>query len=333
MSAKRFLPVLLFLALALALRGGLCEVWTGTTAAAQTEELLAGADGILSKIHVRAGQAVSAGETVWTFRETPAFAPFDGRVTAVYAEEGEETDGGLVMTIEPLSPYFVSCSVKKATRTEENTLVRAGQRVWIRCSKDGSHRAPGRVTSVDGLTFRVEALGGDLFVGESVFVFREGSFDDADKIGTGTVLTANAAESRAAGTVRSLAVRAGETVERGQLLYRTADGESDEVKSRCGGWVTEVFAAEGDAVLEETAVARVATAVRIVLETDRGDREALRAGTRLRFWRADDPHTLRECRVVRVLTYTDSDAMTVELEPEDGELLPVGISVGVTNER
>ncbi len=308
-------------------------VWQGTVTAAETMEIRAGADGILERLDLRVGQRVSEGETVGEIKKTLAFSPVDGTVTAVYAREGEEPDGGLVLTIEPTPLYTVYCSVKKAKRSIANTLVHGGDRVWIRCSQDGSHRAMGRIILVDGDEYRVEVTGGDLCVGEAVFVYREGSFSDADLIGTGTVLQTAAVKSTADGVVLSLAVSAGEKVERGQLLYTTASTERTDITSRVSGWVTALGKAEGSSVKEEGTVAKVATEVRITVTTDLSDRTALRAGTELRCWRADDPHHLIPCRVVRVLTHTGSEEMTAELVPLDGELLPLGMTIGVTNEK
>lgn len=309
------------------------EVWQGTTTATETLEIRAGAEGILESLPLRIGQLVFEGETVGKIRKTPAFSPVDGTITAVYAREGEDPDDGLVMTIEPTPLYTIYCSVKKAKRSIDNTLVHGGERVWIRCSQDGSHRAMGRIILVDGDEYRVEVLGGDLFVGEAVFIYREGSFSDADLIGTGTVLQTAPVESKTDGVILSLYVSAGETVERGQLLYTTASKLRTDIVSRVTGWVTVLSTEEGDSIKEEETVARVVTEVRITLETDLSSRAALRAGTEMRYWRADDPHTLRPCRVTRVLTHTGSEEMTVELIPLDEELLPLGMTIGVTNEK
>ena len=308
-------------------------VWQGTVTAADTLEIRAGADGILKRLDLKVGQLVSEGKTVGEIKKTLAFSPVDGTVTAVYAREGEKPDGGFVLTIEPTPLYTVYCSVKKAKKSVDNTLVHGGDRVWIRCSQDGSHRAMGRVILVDGDEYRVEVTGGDLFVGEAVFVYREGSTSDADLIGTGTVMQTEAVKSQTDGVVLSLAISAGEKVERGQLLYTAASTERTDIVSRVSGWVTALSAAEGDSVKEEAAVARVATEVRITVTANLSDRAALRAGTQLRCWRADDPHTLIPCRVARVLTHTGSDEMTAELVPLDGELLPLGMTIGVTDEK
>ena len=324
---------LLFLIQVLFAAPASAAVWQGTVTAAETLEIRAGADGVLERLDLRVGQRVSEGETVGEIKKTLAFSPVDGTVTAVYAREGEEPDDGLVLTIEPTPLYTVYCSVKKAKRSVANTLVHGGERVWIRCSQDGSHRAMRRVILVDGDEFRVEVTGGDLFVGEAVFVYREGSISDADLIGTGTVLQTAAVKSQTNGVVLSLAVSAGETVERGQLLYTTASSERTNVVSRVAGWVTALNKEEGDSVKEEGTVAKVATEARITVTADLSDRTALRAGTELRCWRADDPHNLVPCRVVRVLTHTGSEEMTAELVTLDGELLPLGMTIGVTDEK
>ena len=324
---------LLAAALCLLPAAALGSVWQGSVEAARTAEVRATADGILERVPLRPGEWVTADTEAAVIRESRVFAPFDGRVNGIRVLEGEEAAGQTVLTVEPVSPYDVYCSVKDAYKTVENTRVSGGQRVWIRCSADGSHRAVGRVTTVDGLDFHVEILGGELFIGESVFVYREGSFKDGDRLGTGTVLESEETGIRATGVILSLRVTEGEEVERGQLLFTLAS--SDELTARCGaeGWVTEVLVQAGGSAKENDILARVATQMQLSVEAGTADAAALREGTELSYWRADDPHTLHACRVTRVLKDVGSEKLTAVLEPLEETDLPVGLTVYVTDEK
>ena len=333
MSKKQRIGALLACA-ALCLPGiARADVWKGTTYAAETEEVRASAEGVLESFALRVGQYVKEDTFAGQTKENRVFAPFDGRVISVQTMEGEETGQLAVLTLEPVSPYEVVCSVKKAHKTPENTTLRPGQQVWVRCAADGSHRALGRVTKLEGEEFRLEILGGELFIGEAVFVFREGSFSDADLLGTGTVIESDAVESRASGTVLRMCVAPGEEVERGQLLYTTASSSDPRFFAEAEGWVTETSSAEGKEVKENDAVATIATAVQITVQTDKAALSLLKEGTRLSYWRADDPHTLLPCAVSRLLYTVGSEELTAEIAPLGEELLPVGLTVYVTDEK
>ena len=151
------------LALLLALPAAVsASVWQGTVETAETSDVRAGAEGIVETLPLRVGEYVTAATEAAGIRESRVFAPFDGRISGIRILEGEEAAGQTVMTLEPVSPYDLYCSVKDAYKTVENTTVSGGQRVWIRCAADGSHRAVGRITTVDGLEFHAEILGGEL---------------------------------------------------------------------------------------------------------------------------------------------------------------------------
>ena len=310
MSKKQRIGALLASA-ALCLPGiGRADVWKGTTYAAETEEVRASAEGVLESFALRVGQYVKEDTFAGQTKENRVFAPFDGRVISVQTMEGEETGQLAVLTLEPVSPYEVVCSVKKAHKTPENTTLRPGQQVWVRCAADGSHRALGRVTKLEGEEFRLEILGGELFIGES-----------------------DAVESRASGTVLRMCVAPGEEVERGQLLYTTASSSDPRFFAEAEGWVTETSSAEGKEVKENDAVATIATAVQITVQTDKSALSLLKEGTRLSYWRADDPHTLLPCAVSRLLYTVGSEELTAEIAPLGEELLPVGLTVYVTDEK
>ncbi len=321
------------LALLLALPAAVsASVWQGTVETAETSDVRAGAEGIVETLPLRVGEYVTAATEAAGIRESRVFAPFDGRISGIRILEGEEAAGQTVMTLEPVSPYDLYCSVKDAYKTVENTTVSGGQRVWIRCAADGSHRAVGRITTVDGLEFHAEILGGELFIGEAVFIYREGSFKDEDRLGTGTVVESDETSITAEGVILSMEVAEGEEVERGELLFTLAS--SDALTARCGaeGWVTEILAGAGESVKENAVLARISTAQQLAVEAQVEDAAVLREGAQLSYWRADDPHSLHACRVKRVLKDVGSEKITAILESTEEKVMPIGLTVYVTDE-
>lgn len=310
----------------------MASVWQGAVETAETYDVRAGAEGIVETLPLRVGEYVTADTEAAGIRESRVFAPFDGRVSGIRVLEGEEAAGQTVLTLEPVSPYEVYCSVKDAYKTVQNTKVSGGQRVWVRCAADGSHRAVGRITTVDGLEFHTEILGGELFIGESVFIYREGSFKDEDRLGTGTVVESDETGISAKGVILSMEVAEGEEVERGELLFTLAS--SDALVTRCGaeGWATEILAEAGKNTEENAVLARISTAQQLAVEAQVEDTEVLKEGAQLSYWRADDPHTLHACRVKRVLKDVGSEKITAVLESLEEEVLPIGLTVYVTDE-
>ena len=328
MRKKLRVALLLCLGLASLARA---DVLQGTTIAAELSDITAEADGTLIDFPLRLGQRIEAGELLGSVKKTGVFAPMDGRVTRVFSLAGETVSGEL-MTIEPTSPYDVYCSVEHAYRTIETATVHIGETVYIRCAADGSHRAVGRVVSLDGLTYHVEILGGDLFQGEAVFVYREADWKDEHRIGTGTVLPSSVTTLRAEGVLLDVCTQEGDEVEKGQLLARLASSSHTEVRSPAAGIVCEILRGQGSTVEEGQTLARVASQVLLTSEADATRRADYRVGTRLRNWRADDAHTLSSCRVTRVLASVGDASVTLELTPESGGALPIGMTVYIMDE-
>ena len=169
----------------------LAQVWTGSTQAKDTEPVMATADGTLETFNIRVGQKVTADTLAGKTKVTSIYSPIDGTVNKVRVYEGEEISNETVISLAPVSKYLLYCTVDGAYQRVENTIVHVGDRVWLMCSMDGSHRATGRVIYVSGDNYNVEVDGGSLFTGEVVFVYREGSFNEEDHIGRGTVTQNN----------------------------------------------------------------------------------------------------------------------------------------------
>ena len=203
------------------------------------------------------------------------YAAADGTVSGIFAQEGDDTEGivsryGAVLYLEPVNRYTVSASTEKAYNSSATKYVHIGEKVYLSCTKDGSHTGTAVVTGVaeaggsgqddasssEGYTsFTLEVTGGDFYMGETVGIFRDSGFDSKSRIGRGTIRQNAAIPVKGSGSVLRMHVSEGETVERGQLLFETVTGTLDglyavdsDVVSGVKGLVASVDTAPGSAV-------------------------------------------------------------------------------------
>lgn len=281
---------LLTLALALLLCGGaLAESCTGTITAADSAVVTVPADATLEAVSVRPGDLVRAGDTLGTLATSKVFAPEDGTVVRALARPGDAVDGA-ALELVPVSRYTVYCSVDSAYQSSASTLVRAGELLYIKCVADGTHRATGVVTQVEGGEYRVMTTGGALQVGEAVYLYRDSGFSSWLRVGIGTALAADTLTVEAQGTLIDLCVEEGEYVQRGELLCEVAPCAEVGLTAPQDGVVTQCPEAGAALKAGETAFAVVARdQLRVTARVSEEVAAAARVGQRVRLIFAGDP--------------------------------------------
>ncbi|MDO5324146.1 MAG: HlyD family efflux transporter periplasmic adaptor subunit [Clostridia bacterium] len=320
----------LLAALALAVSPALAETYSGTTVAARTTALVSEAGGVLESLSLLPGQSVAAGETVGSTRAEKVFAAWDGTVALCHAEAGDSVDGA-VLEISPTSRYTVYCTVDGAYGDPETELVHTGEQLYLRCTANGTHKAIGVVTSIDGAEYQVEVIGGELYVGETVNLYRDADFSAARRVGVGTAVVAEPIEYSASGTLIELCVTEGEEVERGELLFTYAQADSTQIICPAGGVVASVLASPGDVLKIGQSVAELVQPgdVRIQVQLSAADAARIQLGDAATYIRADDPdETPRSAIVEGVSAIADGEDYVALLVPEDADL-PLGLSVEV----
>ena len=229
-------------------------VFTGSVVATEQVNVLAPCDGTLAQVDWMEGASVSEGDVIATYETEKVYATGDGTVTAVWPEAGEEIDG-TVLEIEPIAKYTVYCTTDDAYSSEDTLMVHAGETVYIKCTEDGTHRGTGVITQIDGTEYTVETTGGEFFVGETVYLYRDADFTYTEKIGIGTLIYSDNIQYDSDGTVVALHVAAGDYVERGQLLYEVLGTKEAQILSTATGVVASVFSQDDDTATESTDVA------------------------------------------------------------------------------
>ena len=318
----------LLAALALAASPALAETYAGTTVAVRTTVLVSESGGVLESLALLPGQTAEAGETVGSTRLEKVFAAWDGTVALCCAQDGDSVDG-TVLEISPTSRYTVYCTVDGAYSAPETELVHTGEQLYLCCTANGTHRAVGVVTSIDGAAYQVEVIGGELYVGETVNLYRDADFSAAQRVGVGTVVGAEPIEYSASGTLIELCVEEGEKVERGELLFTYAQSDSTQIVSPAGGVIASVLAAPGDVLQAGQTIAELVQSgdVRIEVQLSAADAARIEIGDAATYIRADDPtETPRTATVERVSAIAGGDGYVAQLIPEDANL-PLGLSV------
>ena len=327
---KKKLTILL-LALMLA-ASALAEAYEGTTASLSTAVVTAGASGIVQALDAEVGSHVNAGDVMASMKPERAFAARDGSVSLVNAGEGDKIDGTL-LELMPLERYMIHCTVDKAYQSAESMLVHSGETVYVRCTTDGSHRAVGVLTQIEGAEYRVVTLGGELYLGETVYLYRSDAFTASQRIGIGTVVSNDTQGYEASGTVSRLLVDEGDTVERGQLLYEVNGGTVDAPVS---GIVTSVSVKAGEAVEEGQAVAEIVPDGQVCVEIQVGEGEASKFSKeqRVTLTQTYDAEEKAFGGTVVGSAWLAEDALyTVRILPDAGMQLPLGMSVTVRTQE
>ena len=320
----------LLAALALATAPALAEIYSGTTVASRTAALVSESGGVLEELSLLPGQAVKAGEIVGSTRAERVYSAWDGVVALCHAEAGDRVDGA-VLVLAPTSRYTVYCTVDGAYSAPETELVHIGEQLYLSCTANGTHKAVGVVTSIDGSEYQVEVIGGELYVGETVNLYRDADFSAAQRVGVGTAVGAEPIEYTASGTLIELCVQEGENVERGELLFTWAQSEDTQIVSPTDGVIVRVLAAPGDLLQSGQSVAELVQPedVRIQVQLNATDAARIRVGDAAIYIRADDPtETPRSAIVEGVSAIADGEGYVALLVPEEAGL-PLGLSVDV----
>ena len=289
---KRFLAILAILSLISCAPAGAELMLDGKVTCAPGIAQEAAMGGAIEDVYVQAGDYVRAGDPVAKLKPTRVYAPCDGTVEVLFAVAGDSADNavsryGGVMAIRPESLYTVYASSEYAYDSVRTSHVVPGQEVYMKCTRDGSHRGVGTVTETDGDLIWIEATGGEFHNGETVYVYLERDYQSRDRLAKGTVMASITQNVSASGYVLKTYVSPGEFVEKGQLLLETLtalpeDGDAGDCVLTAGaeGYVTSVCLAVGSAVQRGAAMLTYcpADALRVTVQATEYDVNNLAVG-------------------------------------------------------
>ena len=238
-------------------------VFPGEVTVSGAKVIAAPYGGVVNDVRVRVGDSVHIGDPIATVETQKTYAMTEGTISGVFASEGDAADGvkeryGALVYIEPINRFTIACSTERAYNASENRYIHIGETVYLSCTRDASHQGRGIVTALDEQSdeaFSVEVTGGEFYMGETVDIFRSPDYAAASRIGRGTVSRTAPVAVGGEGSVLRMHVRAGDTVERGELLFETVSGTLDglyapdtQVVSDVSGVVATVDASNGTGV-------------------------------------------------------------------------------------
>ncbi len=238
----------------------------GNVISRETKAVIAPFGGLVDELPLRKGDVIHVGDAVATIRTTKVYAEMDGVVSGIFAREGDQTEGiteryGGVMYLEPVNKYVVSATTEKAYNSSATKYVHIGERVYLSCTKDGTHVGTAVVTKIDAVDdngntpYTLEVTGGEFYMGETVGIYRDSGHASESRIGRGTIQQNAAVPVKGTGSVLKVHVQVGDRVERGEVLFETVEGVLDglfavdnTIYSPLDGFVATVDAAQGSAV-------------------------------------------------------------------------------------
>ena len=250
--------------------------------------------GVLLPFDLESGDTVAAGDTLFSMDTLKVYAPEDGVLRAVFAEPGDlcsdvTTLYGMIACIERTLPQTVEASTSGAYNDDDNKLIHVGETVYFYQSNDKDNEGEGRVIAVDDSKYTVEVTAGDFDNGDTIKIFRDEKMGTKTCIGSGTIRRAADVAVNGSGRVLSCAVKEGQTVRKGQLLFELAeqdaqaDVKSAEVTASHAGVVELVGASSGQQVYKGQLLANIhdLSNMNVVAEVDEIDLERVHVGDTL----------------------------------------------------
>lgn len=266
---------------------------TGTLEASQTVAITAPFDATVLESNIKEGDVLAPGDAMFEMSTTKVYAPCAGTVAGVWAAEGDNLEDvaavyDALLYIEPASPYIISASTARAYNTTENKYVHVGEPVYLTSTSSKSRTGTGVLTSVDGSSYTVEVLTGNLHINETCYISRdEDSSKEKGRIGSGKTARNNPVAVEAEGSLLKLYVKDGDTVEKGDLLMEVTNGSlkgkslSGSTLSAGEAWVVlGVNVSVGDGVTEGQTLATVFPdgSLDAVVQVEEADLGSIQAG-------------------------------------------------------
>lgn len=277
----------------------------GTVTVGDTYEVYAPIGGTVYDLDAEVGRVVKADDVIAKLRTDKVYATEAGMITGIFGEPGDAAETvaehyGAVMYIEGDAKYSVAASTENAYNSTETKYVHVGEQVYLKCRSDSKHKGVGLITNVSGIDYTVEITEGEFLLDESVDVYRSDDYRSATRIGRGNTSRKNPTAVSGSGSIVSIAVHDGDTVQRGDLLFETLPGTFDglymsgaEIYAGCSGTISAVNIAQGASV-EKNAVLCViypSDAMRIEAQINESDLAAVKVGDSVSIelnWNSDD---------------------------------------------
>lgn len=240
----------------------------GTIEAVKTQTVAAPHSGRVGDFAVRAGDVLSAGDTLFTLSAQKIYADFDGTITGVFAQPGDSAASvqdryGALCYMERDTLYTADCTTAGAASENEYKIIHVGEKVFIRSDSNNNRIGEAIVTSVEGKKYTLEVTSfADIRINEEINVYRDNRYYSSSRIGEGTVRRVDPIGVTAEGYVRAVHVKDGQKVKRGDLLFEIVPDALDGMRGGDGsvtmpanGVVLSVAAQSGEEIAKDQPMA------------------------------------------------------------------------------
>ncbi|NLB91569.1 MAG: HlyD family efflux transporter periplasmic adaptor subunit [Clostridiales bacterium] len=265
----------------------------GVVAPKNSFSILATGGGILEDFSLRVGNSVGEGDLLFTLITQKTYAPWDGTVRGVTLSIGDDLAQttaryGAPFYIEPSQPFLVESSTAQAYNENDNKIIHIGEKVYLLSSSTKDRTGLGIVIAVEGSSYRVEVLEGNLHVGERIGIYRNSDHDGKSRIGYGITASSSPVAVEGSGTLVALHVKEGQQVQKGELLFETllsggygSPPTSSQILSPVEGVITSIAATGGTLINADQLLATVAdtTQLQIIALIRESDYNSIKVGS------------------------------------------------------
>ena len=204
----------------------------GVVRSGNVEQLTAPFSGVLLPFDWAYGDRVEADEVLFVMQTQKVYAPADGTMQAVFAQEGDLCEDvqmlyGCIGTMTRATEQIILADTADAYDEDGEPVVHAGAPVYLRQSDDEDNKGKGRIIAVDGENYTVELTSGLFDEEDEVEVFSDENMGTKTKLGDGTVIRQADLPLMASGRVLKACVQQGDSIRKGQLLFETVSPDAE----------------------------------------------------------------------------------------------------------
>ena len=293
---KKIIPFILCLVLLVCLPGTRAAAETdltqyaianGIVRASAFDDITAPCSGTLLPFDWEAGDTVNAGTALFEMMTTNIYAPEDGTVRYLFAEQGDSADSvmatyGAVLALEPSARQRMHCDYTDAADYEENKHLHIGDTLYFKTS---SEKGSGVVIAAVGDSYEVEIVSGNFDADKKMDLYKDSGYRSHDKVGKGKVYLRDDVTVAASGRIAEILVAQGDEVKKGDVLMRVLAqdagfGAQAGISAPVDGVVGTVAVSPGQQVWKGQLLCRVwrGGSMEVVAEVDEMDLGNLSVG-------------------------------------------------------
>ena len=263
--------------------------------AANTVQLTAPFAGVLLPYDWNGGERVSSGDVVLEMDTNKLYAPADGALQGVFAEEGDLCEDviaqyGKIANIEKPETLLISATTSGALRQRRKQGTARGRSRLLRAEQRyRQHRRRPHYLCGWQRPFTVELTAGEFDKDDQVKIYRDEKMGSKTCIGSGTLVRGLDVAVQGSGRVLKSYCRQGQQVKKGQLLFELAPADcaptvtDGRLKADCDG-VLELKATSGQQVYKGQVLALLhdLTAMEVTAQVDEVDLDRVHVGVSLK---------------------------------------------------